>query len=69
MVRGGRLEIEIRFDTACFSREEIQALSGHYHQTLTDLIRHCMAQEGPALTPSDLGYKGLSLEEYQDFFE
>jgi amino acid adenylation domain-containing protein/non-ribosomal peptide synthase protein (TIGR01720 family) len=64
-----KLKMELRFDEAKFDPLTIQKLSRTYQAHLEALIHHCTGVEEKVVTPSDLGYKELSTEDFSNFFE
>jgi amino acid adenylation domain-containing protein/non-ribosomal peptide synthase protein (TIGR01720 family) len=68
MVLADRLCIDWRYDKHQFSDESMQSLAGLYTASLRELINHCLRQTTQAITPSDLTYSDLSLDELDDFF-
>ena len=67
-VEGRRLRASISFSRAQHRPANVEALLGHYHAALLDLIAHCAGREETELTPSDLTYKGLPAEALDQLF-
>jgi len=67
MVLAGELRIAWRYDEPTFDRDAMQTLAELYKthlQAVIDVCRHAAAE----LTPSDLTYQNLSLDELDDIF-
>ena len=63
MVKGGELQIGLRFSTDQYKRETIRSLMDHYLIELESIIAFCCDFGRTELTPSDLTYKDLPVEE------
>jgi amino acid adenylation domain-containing protein/non-ribosomal peptide synthase protein (TIGR01720 family) len=64
-IRDERLEMSIAYNKKQYKRETIQTLLNRYEALLRHVISCCSAREKRELTPSDLTYKKLSLEELE----
>ncbi|WP_055108263.1 non-ribosomal peptide synthetase [Paenibacillus ihumii] len=62
-VTGGRLRIHLTYDREEYERQTMEQLAARYKETLLELIAHCLSRESTDVTPSDLGYNQLSLEQ------
>lgn len=62
------LQIHFAYNRLRFSDESIRQLGDGYLHNLTALIAFCMAQDGSELTPSDLTYRELSMDELDLLF-
>jgi non-ribosomal peptide synthase protein (TIGR01720 family) len=69
LVTGGQLEVSLRYWPGHYRAETMEALTGHYQQALEEIIECCVNCAQPQLTPSDLGYKLLSMEDLNTFFD
>ncbi len=68
MVLADRLCIDWRYDQYQFTDEAVHNLTSLYMASLREVIDHCLQQTTPAITPSDLTYSELSLDELDDLF-
>ncbi len=68
MFLGDQLLIDWRYDTQCFDQTEIEKLATLYQQNLQLVIELCTAGEKKEITPSDLTYNDLTLDELDDIF-
>ncbi|WP_224360463.1 non-ribosomal peptide synthetase [Hyalangium versicolor] len=57
------LRVDISFDTTAFARTRIQELVTGLQRELEHVITHCTTRDAPELTPSDIDYAGLSIDE------
>ena len=64
MIIGKKLTINFSYNLHQYRRETIAAVAAQYHRYLLKLIEHCLAKSETELTPSDLTYNELSLEQY-----
>jgi non-ribosomal peptide synthase protein (TIGR01720 family) len=67
-VYDGKLEISINYHQQRYQPATIQRLATAYQHALHTVIAHCHSQQGSELTPDDLTYKGLSLEDLDNLF-
>jgi amino acid adenylation domain-containing protein/non-ribosomal peptide synthase protein (TIGR01720 family) len=63
MIANNRLTISVSYNKKQFKPETIDTFINHYKRELIDLISFCARQEKRQLTPGDLTYKGLSINE------
>ncbi|HLI94085.1 MAG TPA: amino acid adenylation domain-containing protein, partial [Puia sp.] len=63
LVKGGVLEISLRFSNSQYKPEAIRSLMDHYRDALASIISFCCRYGKTELTPSDLTYKRLPVEE------
>ncbi|GAB1544222.1 hypothetical protein NUACC21_68980 [Scytonema sp. NUACC21] len=63
-----RLRISVTFSRKRFQPQTIQKLLDHYQQALQTILKHCLQQQTTEMTPSDLTYGNLSLEEFEEIF-
>ncbi|AIG26684.1 non-ribosomal peptide synthase/polyketide synthase [Brevibacillus laterosporus] len=61
---GGKLQLSFVYNHLAFQKESIEKLIEVFTSNLLLIITHCTSQSTPELTPSDLGYAGLSIEEW-----
>jgi non-ribosomal peptide synthase protein (TIGR01720 family) len=65
-----QLRTSISYSHQQFNEETINALIDAYKKILNDIIEHCVSQDKKEqVTPSDLGYKGLSIDQLENFFD
>jgi len=68
LVKNKTLQIHIAYNRLRFSDESIRQLGDLYLQSVSALLACCLAQEGSEVTPSDLTYQELSLDELDLLF-
>jgi len=66
MVQDGQLSISCGYSLLEFEEEEIARLLRSYRTQLEAIVDHCTVQEAAALTPGDLLYDELTIEELDD---
>ena len=64
----GQLGMAILYSSAQFEKHTVQTLIQNYHNALNDIIALCVDKKHTEKTPSDLGYKDISMEELENFF-
>jgi amino acid adenylation domain-containing protein/non-ribosomal peptide synthase protein (TIGR01720 family) len=64
-----RLSMSITYNKKHFEPETIEGLKDHYRSTLGHIISFCSSREQKETTPSDFGYKKLSIEELDSLFD
>ncbi|MBF0318982.1 MAG: amino acid adenylation domain-containing protein [Nitrospirae bacterium] len=62
-ITDGRLNVAISMDGSRFKDDTVQYVGHCYEKSLTELIEHCALAEVSELTPADIDYDGLSIEE------
>nr|AID65224.1 nonribosomal peptide synthetase [Cystobacter fuscus] len=62
-VEDGRLRVELSYDSLLFTQERMRALVEALRQQLELVTTHCVTREAPELTPSDIDYAGMSIDE------
>jgi len=67
-IEGKRLHVSISFSRKQHRPEKIEKLCQCYQAALRDVLAHCSNQTTAELTPSDLTYKGLSIEALDQLF-
>ena len=65
----GCLQIRMNFSPERLWPENVQQLLDEYQTALSRLTEHCLQQQERRLTPSDLSYTGLSMDELDDILE
>lgn len=61
---GGKLRLSFVYNHLAFQKESIEKLIEGFTSNLLSIIKHCMSQSTSESTPSDLGYAGLPIEEW-----
>ncbi len=61
-----QLHVVIHYNSCSFNLETITRLSSLYHQALQDVIVHCLNADDASLTPSDIDYEGLEIDELDE---
>jgi amino acid adenylation domain-containing protein/non-ribosomal peptide synthase protein (TIGR01720 family) len=69
MIINNCLSISISFSKKQYRLETVKLLLDNFKTNLIDIIEFTSAQTERKLTPSDFDYKGLSLEEFENFFQ
>jgi amino acid adenylation domain-containing protein/non-ribosomal peptide synthase protein (TIGR01720 family) len=69
MIANNQLAMTIIYSKKQFKTETIQVLMDNFNTKLSQIIKHCSKQRERELTPSDFGYKELSIEEFDSIFE
>jgi len=67
MVVQGKLSLIFTYNKYEYKRDTIEKLAAGYRSHLVDIIDHCRKKEEKELTPSDLGYTGIKIEEIEVF--
>jgi non-ribosomal peptide synthase protein (TIGR01720 family) len=62
-VENDALRVDLSFDSHAFRPERMQTLVDALRRELELVTTHCMAQQAPELTPSDIDYAGMSISE------
>ncbi|MET7245173.1 amino acid adenylation domain-containing protein [Methylobacterium sp. EM32] len=63
LVVDGEMEVGLDLDGARTSREEAQALLSAYRDAIEAVVAHCLSRGEAEVTPSDLTFEGLSLDD------
>ncbi|WP_127490417.1 non-ribosomal peptide synthetase, partial [Paenibacillus ehimensis] len=63
IVTGGALVLDIRYNGKAYRKETMERLAGLLKANLQEVIAHCAAKERTELTPSDVLFKGLTVEQ------
>lgn len=61
-----QLQVSISYNKKQFKSSTIKTLLEHYHRGLSHIISYCSERQEKELTPSDLTYKKLSIEELDE---
>jgi amino acid adenylation domain-containing protein/non-ribosomal peptide synthase protein (TIGR01720 family) len=69
MVSGGILDMSVVSNKNRFKTETMQNFMDHFRDSLREIIAYCSAKKERELTPSDMTYKRLSLEELETIEE
>jgi amino acid adenylation domain-containing protein/non-ribosomal peptide synthase protein (TIGR01720 family) len=68
MVIRDRFQLIISYNKKHYKSETIEKLLLNFEKGLLELINHCQAHQSTELTPADLTYKGLELDDLDDIF-
>ena len=68
MVMGGRVECQLSFSRRRWQRASLEHVFNRYLAHLNEIVDHCRGRERQKLTPSDLSYSDLSIDELEDIF-
>jgi len=68
MIIQGQLHLSIHYNPQHYHTTTIQQILSTYHQILLAIINHCQQKQIAELTPADLTYSGLSLDDLDDIF-
>ncbi len=66
MHMGPEINLTISYSGKEFDEPHIRELAEAYRTALEDIIRHCTEREGGEITPSDLGYSGVDIDELDE---
>ncbi|WP_254207985.1 non-ribosomal peptide synthase/polyketide synthase, partial [Paenibacillus sp. AK121] len=69
MIKAGVLTLEIRYDSQVYHQQNVEKFAQLLRESLQEVIKHCASQERSELTPSDVLFKGLSLEQLEQLTE
>nr|WP_243735293.1 condensation domain-containing protein [Paenibacillus turpanensis] len=64
-VQNGCLTMSFEYSSRQFNSFTIERFALLYHQSLEAIIEHCLQQEKTEITPSDVGYSRMSIEDLQ----
>ncbi|WP_311083014.1 non-ribosomal peptide synthetase [Paenibacillus polymyxa] len=62
IISGGQLGLTISYSRTSYRPETIERLAKLLESSLREILAHCIHKEHPELTPSDISYKGMSVE-------
>jgi|GEM_PF-731952 len=63
MVTGAQLELSVTYSTTQYKPDTMNRFMEQYHAKLRELLAYCQAYHKKELTPSDLSYKQLTIEQ------
>ncbi|WP_152526725.1 condensation domain-containing protein, partial [Paenibacillus polymyxa] len=69
MVSEGVLELTIRYGETQYKRETVERLGTLLQSSLREVISHCVSKERPELTPSDVLFQDVTVEELERLSE
>ncbi|MCP3797626.1 condensation domain-containing protein, partial [Paenibacillus sp. CH40] len=69
IVTNGILELDIRYNGKAFRKDTVHMLANLLKSNLLEMIEHCVTRERTELTPSDVLFKGLTLEQLDTIIE
>lgn len=69
LVVADRLRITISYPAGGLAEASVGKLLSALEEELRVLAEHCLHRKAPELTPADLTYKDLSLEEFDRLFD
>jgi bacitracin synthase 3 len=67
MVVEGKLSLVFTYNKYEYKKDNLEKLAAGYRSHLLNIIDHCSKKEEQELTPSDLGYAGIKIEEIEAF--
>ncbi|PFL17626.1 non-ribosomal peptide synthetase, partial [Bacillus cereus] len=62
MISNGKLSLGIGYNGKQYQKETIEKLADWLHTSLQEVIEHCVTKERTELTPSDIIFKGMTIE-------
>jgi bacitracin synthase 3 len=62
----GQLRLSFTYNKFEFKKESMEQLVGCYRSNLLRLIDHCCSRREQELTPSDLGYSAINVQELEE---
>ncbi|MES5397628.1 surfactin non-ribosomal peptide synthetase SrfAA [Bacillus amyloliquefaciens] len=68
-IENGQMTMTFAYHSLEFHEKTIQSFSDSFKGHLLKIIDHCLSQDGPELTPSDLGDDDLTLDELDKLME
>ncbi|MFH0787407.1 MAG: amino acid adenylation domain-containing protein [Pseudomonadota bacterium] len=68
-VMGGTFSLHLRYDRRLLLAEEAQRLAGGFMGHLRGLMAHCCQQEESVISPSDISYDGLTIDQLDSLLE
>ncbi|MDM8548440.1 amino acid adenylation domain-containing protein [Desulfobacterales bacterium HSG2] len=63
MVIRGELQISVCYNGVCYKPETIGMFAASFKQELLEIINHCLNIKDSEITPSDIDYEGLDIDE------
>ncbi|MBL6449162.1 amino acid adenylation domain-containing protein [Fulvivirga sp. 29W222] len=67
-ITDGELDMAVIYGARQFKPETMNLFMKHYQEALTEIIALCTEKKSTDITPSDLGYKNISMEQLENFF-
>ena len=65
-----QLRASVSYNNQQFKKETMETLVKAFEDHLNAIIDHCLLQDNKEqVTPSDLGFKGLSIDQLENFFD
>jgi iturin family lipopeptide synthetase B len=64
-----RMTMTITFGAKQYKRETIEILTQRFQAGLEQIVSHCLGVDKQEVTPSDLGYKDISVDQLKNFFD
>ncbi|MCP5425318.1 MAG: amino acid adenylation domain-containing protein [Gammaproteobacteria bacterium] len=68
LILHGALEMSFSFNRRQFDEASLRALTSAFASELKSIVEHCIGRDSPELTPADLSYSDLSLDEFDQLF-
>ncbi|MGG1619718.1 condensation domain-containing protein, partial [Paenibacillus sp. NRS-1781] len=65
VITAGVLTLEIRYNSKVYHKKNVEKFAGLLQESLQEVIVHCAFKEQSELTPSDVLFKGLTLEQLE----
>jgi len=65
----GRLQLAITYNRKLYKPETIEKLGKNFKQELAKIVNHCESVQDTEITPSDIDYDGLDIEELDKVLE
>ncbi|MBE5097604.1 condensation domain-containing protein, partial [Bacillus thuringiensis] len=62
MILDGKMLLTINYNRKQYHRETIEQLANGLQESLQEIIKHCVTKEQAELTPSDIIFKGITIE-------
>ncbi|MDD2760866.1 MAG: hypothetical protein PHH11_11300, partial [Methylomonas sp.] len=69
LVENRTLRVHFSYNRLRYSQQDIEQLTECYRQSIGQLLDFCLARDGGELTPSDLTYQDLSIDELDLLFD
>ncbi|MBF0558170.1 MAG: amino acid adenylation domain-containing protein, partial [Nitrospirae bacterium] len=69
VVMGGQMEISVGYDQRYYGKKSMEELCSDYKKNILLVAKHCAGREFSEITPSDIDYEGISLNELDRIIE
>ncbi|MCP4157691.1 MAG: non-ribosomal peptide synthetase, partial [bacterium] len=69
IIAGGQLTVTISYNRHQYKKETMEKMAAHYEEQLKRIITYCARQQEEDITPSDLTYDKLSIDELDGIFD